>query len=354
MSRLPISFVEKDAPAYVDLLPYVAVDPECGAVLLAANAWGAPDELGFVWRIAPVETETRSNDELGAIASRVDNVLRNVPEESSCQFLLRASSNVRPLLEAWDRAGRTKDPIVEMISGSRQTAIDGLSIPSEGGVFTARSFHALFTIRRAGSWPSLRVAPAEAALSLFGSAAIPERVRKCYAEDRRRMTELARTVESLFVQAGVACERLGEEALAGELYETLNPHSARYRSCPKAAGGERLAERVAQSPLEVDFFRGLVTLDWRSHMVVSVTQFPGETTAGMLARGAGAAVLAAAPECDLVLAFHVPKQDELVARFKRECLLPAHRGDPHIVRIDDLGEDGNQIYSVMEYVAGRS
>ncbi len=55
-----------------------------------------------------------------------------------------------------------------------------------------------------------------------------------------------------------------------------------------------------------------------------------------------------------VMHTELSNDDELLARFQREAHILSNFSDPHIVRIDDYGDDNNTNYIVMDYIDGQS
>lgn len=55
-----------------------------------------------------------------------------------------------------------------------------------------------------------------------------------------------------------------------------------------------------------------------------------------------------------VMHIELANDDELLARFQREAHILSSFSDPHIVRIDDYGDDNNANYIVMDYIDGQS
>lgn len=55
-----------------------------------------------------------------------------------------------------------------------------------------------------------------------------------------------------------------------------------------------------------------------------------------------------------VMHIELSNDDELLARFQREAHILLNLSDPHIVRIDDYGDDNNANYIVMDYIDGQS
>ncbi len=55
-----------------------------------------------------------------------------------------------------------------------------------------------------------------------------------------------------------------------------------------------------------------------------------------------------------VMHIELSNDDELLARFQREAHILLNLSDPHIVRIDDYGDDNNTNYIVMDYIDGQS
>src|SRR5438105_13881812 len=51
---------------------------------------------------------------------------------------------------------------------------------------------------------------------------------------------------------------------------------------------------------------------------------------------------------------HLARQPELVAMFLDEARIAAQIHHPNVVRVEDLGQDGPELYMVMEYLAGEN
>lgn len=375
-SSKPFPRVLEDEPCYVPLLPHVGVDGH--VALLADNAHGVPDSLGLAWKLSAVETEAWTDGDTGAFAMRMDNVLRNIPDLSVCQFILRATRNPRAKLALWEKATRSENPVFRDLAASRRAAIEKLSIATSASTFEPRSLEVLMTVRRAGTWPTMPVSLL-AALRTFASPSgcvglkdSPEaRVAAAYSADRSRAVQLAETLESLLAQAGVPYERLDETGIAESLYAALNPRRSKVMPPPAAAScsGELLRERVALSSLEVDLDAGVVHVDDTYVKIVSVTQFPSPTRAGMLMRAAKeTAFLDAGPELDLVLNVHVEDQEKIRTRFGGARRLATDQSkDAHqapvmknlvgeLCEIEQEFADGGRIVSVRLHavVRGRS
>ncbi len=306
----------EDVPSYVKYLPHHSVDPDGQVVLLADNAAFAPDSLGIVWRIGFVGAEARSDGEAGAIAARLDNLLVNIPDGTAAQFILRSSRNARAKLDAWQASTRTEDPILAELAQARRAALEKLSLKSGPTVFEARSLEAVFTLLRPGTWGKTDASPIEAlAAAGSGSSPVHKRMAQAYIEDRKKMAELARTLESLMAQARLPFTRMAEEEVAQILYAALNPLAARTLSVQPARLGQPLRERVAQAYLGIDSDTGALFIDEIYAKVVTATLPPTSSHAGMLMRSTQATTfLDIASEMDLVLDVSVPDQEQL--RFK--------------------------------------
>jgi type-IV secretion system protein TraC len=338
-----------DVAPYAAYLPHHTVDPDGHVILLASNAEGTPDELGILWRLGLPATESWTDLEVGGFAQRLDNLLMNIPDQTSCQFILRSSRNIRPLLEAWEAAAQSPDPILGELARSRRAALEKLSLATLTTSFEARSFEVLFSLVRPGTWPSVKVSFMDVVRNTGEKSAALSHVRSAYAQDRKRMKNLAESLESQMAQAGIPFTRLGEEAVAEVLYTALNPLRCRTMPVPERLPDELLRERVALSPLGCDLDEGLLSLDDLFTKVVSVTHLPGTTTAGMLMRSARASTfLDTTPETDLVLSFTVCDQDEVRQRFSGQRRMAqdqskdAHQGPsmgPHVAELARIEQE---------------
>jgi|GEM_PF-2486172 len=325
-------FPSEDDLCYVPFLPHHSVDPEGPVVLLTDNAEGLADSMGMIWRFEPIETEAKTDGELGSIASRLDNFIRNLPDGAVCQFILHSTRHLRPKLELWEASTKTADPVLAELASSRRSMIENLSIPGPTCAFESRRFEIYFTLTVPGTWPETRVGPLQAIAAAAGTSRSAEtRVAQAYTADRKKLLNLARSLESLLAQAEVRFERLGEEDCVRALFAVLNPTRARSMTPPSPAADELLRERVAQSSLTVDLDRGLLTLDNGCVRIVSVTHLPTVTRAGMLMRTARAATfLDAASDLDFVLNVAVEDQERIRMRFGgARCLATDQSRDAH-------------------------
>ncbi len=312
----PNDFVEADHPSYVGFLPHHSVDPEGDVVLLADNADAEPGTLGIAWHLGLVETEARPDADVGALAARIDAVLSNLPDGTIAQFILRSSRDLRGAVKAWESAEKTTDPVLAELGFCRVAALERLSLANAVSHFVVRRFQVLFTIVRPGTWQGESIGGLEALRSAAcADDGATRRVSEAYVKNRREIVDLAKTLESLFAQAGISAQRLNGEMMAVELHRALNPLRSRTMSMPAPLEGERLAERAALSPLDVDLDSGVVGLDELFHKIVSVTHLPGATRAGMLMRSLGATFLDTVPELDLVFNVHVGDQEEIRSAF---------------------------------------
>lgn len=333
----------KDRPSYVGYLPHHSVDPHGNIVLLSDNADGVPDTLGVAWRMGLVETEARTDAEVGAFASRLESILANFPDGMIAQFILRSVPHARAALDAWEAASRSDDPVLAELGKSRRSTLERLGEAARAGSFSMRRLEAYVTLVQRGTWPDLAIGRAEA-LRWAGamSSAPDERVARAYEADRKTLDDLAKTVETLSAQSGVSMQRLDSGPLAQVLYEALNPVRSRTLDLPAALPGERLAERVSQSALEIDLDDGVVLLDDLHHKVVSVTHLPGVTRGGMLMRGLGTLLVDAEPDMDLVLNLHVAGQEELRRKFGADRRMAtnqsrdAHQGPTMQPQLEEL------------------
>lgn len=323
-------YAQADAPSYTRYLPWHSVDPEGNVVLLSGNAEALPDELGIAWRLGLLPVESATDGELGAVASRLDNLLMTLPDKTPVQFILRSARHARRALDEWRAATRATDPLLRDLAESRRTSLEQLSIRTETSAFETRSLEVLMTIVRPGSWGRSEISPLEILQNPEGRSAAAD-VSRAYATDRKKLTDLALSLESSMAQAGIPHRRLDEERLAEELHLALNPMRARSMRPPEALPGELLRERVALSPLGARLDEGILELDGICLKVVSVTHLPGTTRAGMLLRSLhGGTLLDTVPEMDLVLNAWVCDQEEMRLRFgSRRRLAQDQSRDAH-------------------------
>lgn len=312
----------RDADPYPELLVHRAIDPDGHVVLIGDSSDDVPDSLGVMIRLESAETEAMLRDDLGGYAQKLENVLRAIPEGMSAQVILRSSRDIRPPIAKWSATSTAVDPILALLEEARKVRLASFVQPTDRGVFAARSLHALFTLRRPGSWRDLRAGPLDAIRSLFGGKRTEARVGHFYDDDRKKLTEVARTVEMYFAQAGVKASRLDEDGVVQELYASLNPTRSVYLPPPSKRPGERLACRVALSPIEIDPDSGVVKVDRSYLAVVSVTQFPVKTAAAILG---ASTILEAAPEVDVILNLHVPEQAALRASIEKKRRLAVNQ-----------------------------
>ncbi len=310
----PRDWPRADAPSYVDLLPYHSVDREGNVVLLVDSSDAHPRWMGVAWRLFPPETEAAADGELGLLASRLDTLLSAIPEGAVAQFILRARRDISAKLAAWQKAARNPSELLVDLGHSRCRALESLDFTVKGRPFRARSIEVYFTLALKGEWADLRIDPREA---LCG-APIEDRLRERYVKERRRLLDLAATVENLLTASNIHHVRLDEEGVVRLLHRILNPGQAKFPAIPPRSQGELLRARVAASHLHADLDTGVVALDGILHKIVSVSGLPPTTWAGMLVRSTDvAAILDLAPELDLVLNIDVPNQEEARRRFTR-------------------------------------
>jgi conjugal transfer ATP-binding protein TraC len=362
------TYPESDSPPYTSYLPWHSVDPEGNVILLASNADGVPDELGIAWKLGLLQAESLQDADLGALAARLDNLLLNIPDKTPVQFILRSSKNVRRILDDWRASTRTNDPILRELAESRRASLERLSVATQTSAFETRSLEALLTIVRPGTWIRTEISP----LEVFrggGEDEVSRRIASEYAADRKKMVDLARSLESLMAQSGLSARRLGEEELALELHAQLNPLRARSMGAPASLPGELLRDRVALSGLTPHLDEGLIALDDLWLKVVSVTRLPSPTRAGMLMRSVGGSTfLDTVPEMDLVLNVETCDQEEMRLKFGGNRRLAqdqsrdVHQGPsmgPHIQELSQVERDlaaGKHLVSIRIHaiVRGKS
>ena len=316
-TRDPRQWPRADAPSYVDLLPYHSVDPEGNVVLLIDSPDAQPRWMGVAWKLAATETEAAAEGEVGLQASRLEALLATIPEGAVAQFILRARRDISGKLTAWQSASRSPSELLVDLGHSRSRALESLDFIHKGRPIRARSIEVYFTLALKGAWTDVRIEPRETLrLASVGPAPLEDRLRQSYVKERRRLLDLAATVENLLTASNIPHARLDEEELFRLLYRALNPGRDLALAAPRTSNEELLRERVAASHLGADLDLGGVTLDGVVHKIVSVTGLPAVTWAGMLVRSTDvAAVLDFVPELDLVLQIDVPKQDDARRRF---------------------------------------
>ncbi|MBI2901136.1 MAG: TraC family protein [Planctomycetes bacterium] len=296
----PREWPRADAPSFVDLLPHLRVDPEGSVVLLADSSDAQPRWMGVAWKLVAPETEAASEGEIGLLASRVDALLTTLPQGAVAQFLLRARRDISQKLTAWNGAARDASDLLVDLTHSRSRALESLDFTYKGRPFRARSLEVHFTVALKGTWPDLRVTFRTAA------GAIEDRLRQGYVKERRRVLDLAATIENLLTASNIGFARLDEDGFLRLLHRVLNP------SFPQGGGSSRelLRDRAAATHLSADLDSGIVALDGVMHKIVSVAGLPASTWAGMLG-----AVVDMVPELDVVLNIDVPDQEQARRRF---------------------------------------
>ena len=313
----PRQWPAADVPSYVDLLPYHSVDREGNVVLLIDSSDAQPRWMGVAWKLAPPETEAASHAELGLLASRLDALLSSIPEGAIVQVILRAQHDISAKLSGWQDAARNPSALLVDLGHSRSRALESLDFMHKGRPVRARSIEVYLTLALKGEWPDLHVAPREALrLASVGPQPLEDRLRESYLKDRRRILDLAATLENLLTASNILHARLDEEGIFRLLYRFLNPRRDVALAPSAASHGELLRERVAASYLDGDLGSGVVALDGVLHKVVSVSGLPAEPWAGMLVRSTElAAIIDLVPEVDLVLNVSVPDQEDARRRF---------------------------------------
>jgi hypothetical protein len=229
------SFPTRDAPSLAGLLPYHASDPDGNLHLLRDGS------LGAAWRLESPETEVLSQEALGQLAARFDDLLRLLPVGSAAQFISWSRSDVRDRTRRWLESGREPGLVADLAS-ARAAALESFSFVHEGAPCAARAVEILLTLRVWPKWPRTGW-------------------RDHYAEEKKRLLERLEAIENLLQQAGVTCERLGEESLA---------------------------TRVRQELPRVETFsvhEGILRLGESRRRILSASELPRETWAGMLQRG---------------------------------------------------------------------
>jgi len=264
------------------VVPYHSYDPR-GRVLVMRDG-----SLGVAWRLAPFETEAMSEPQLGAVAGRLDALLRLLPNGAAAQFLWHADRDVRRAAEAW-RAATVRPGIYADLAASRAASLPQLSVTHDGAPVVARTIHLHFT---------LRVFPSYAG----------RRIEASYEEHRVRLLDRVNAIESLLAQAAMPFERLDADGVLALAYRWLNADG----DAPADRPDRLLCERVCRSTFETD--GAAVRVGGREHRVLSAVEVPRETWAGMLLRADGPTPLDLVPESALV--FNIEARDpEEVRRF---------------------------------------
>ncbi|MBI4566652.1 MAG: TraC family protein [Planctomycetes bacterium] len=243
----------REAPSMSGVLPYVSADPQDRVILLRDGS------LGLAWRLNPLETEMASERSLGQTASRVDALLRLLPVGSAAQFIRTCRRDVTPKTRAWVEA-TTQEGLLIDLARARAASTERFSFVEEGIPFFARSAVTLFTLRIWSKWPR-------------------SDWRRHYAEEKRRLLDVARALENQLAQMGVAHERLCGSALAALIHAELNPGRA---AVPLDRPDRGLSERMCFTPWGVE--RGAIVLGGDRRRLLTAADLPRETWAGMLQR----------------------------------------------------------------------
>jgi len=261
----------KDAFGFGGFLPYESFD---GGIF--RNVDGS---MGSAWALSRRPCELASKDELGDLAVKIAGLFRRLPEGAVCQFLLIADREL---------AGRFPPGAGEGLFGdllrAAERSLRSMDLPVDGSAFRARSLASLFTLKlrpetvRAPAWLYLR-----------SSGEFRARHEREDASRRAKLKALSRDVEDLFGQAGLEPARLDAIALRRTVARLLNP--------------ERGGDRMLQTHVDFDSRAGVWELDRIPHALLSVTELPGETWAGMLAK-----IVSLVPEGMVAVNLEIPEQ----------------------------------------------
>ena len=224
-----------DAPSLAGLLPYHASDSDGRLFLLRDGS------IGAAWKLTPPETEVLSEEALGRLAARYDDLLRLLPIGSAAQFIAWNRSDVRERTRKWLDAGEAEG-LVSDLAQARVAALESFSFVQDGVPNSARILEILFTIRVWPKWPR-------------------SGWKDRYVEEKRGLLERMESIENLLQQSGVGCERLDEAGFYARIKLELPP-------------GAGLASTD-----------GSVQVGDRRRKVLSAAELPRETWAGMLQRG---------------------------------------------------------------------
>lgn len=262
-----------DAPGYTGFFPYLSYDAGTRAFF---NVDGS---LGMIWEILPISVECLTQDELGKLAERVACLLRALPEGAICQFILRVTPNIPsegPLFK-WAGADRNISPFLGDLARRRIDAIKNTRIPQERGFFVCRTLQLLLTLRL----------PAKEKLRV-GLSALLEKdfarktARQSYATDLSSLVQTAALLESSLSQIGIRFTRLGDEGLAAWLFRTFN--SSPDSPIPAIVRDPGLSPqaRACDQYIDLDHDQGQVRIAGRHYGMLSVTELPYRTFAGIL------------------------------------------------------------------------
>ena len=127
----------------------------------------------------------------------------------------------------------------------------------------------------------------------------------------------------------------------------------------------KMRELGVDEPLgEIMIKKGLLTAQQHSQILkkigVQVSPIPGYSLLSKIGQGGMGTVYKAMQGsvnrtvAIKIMAPHASKDPTFVARFRREAQAAASLNHPNIVAVYDWGEDGDDYFIVMEYVAGRT
>ena len=264
--------LQADLPSYAGLLPYGTFDPDGSAFF---NVDGS---LGVVWSVKQLSVECASQEDLGALASRLASTLRVLPENSVCQIIVLINRDAEPKVTAW-REATTGGQVFDDLALSRSRAVIEIDIPEPNADFVARRIECYLTLR-------LPPEPRSKArfLDLFDQDRVNREAKQEYAQAKGRLLEAAGLLETSALQVGLSPNRLGHVELARLLYRILNPMRFRYTREPAILQRSDLSlqRRVCASSLAFDVERGELAMDGQCHAMISVSELPTSTETRMI------------------------------------------------------------------------
>jgi conjugal transfer ATP-binding protein TraC len=275
------------------LLPYHSFDP--GRRIFVQG----DGSLGMVWRVEPVVCEASDEEEMGAAAADVAQLIRRVPEGWSLQAILRSSRDVGEELKSWSDAEEEGcGELYRALAESRVKAVAELEMadPAAGGRFVSRSLERYIGLLKPPAW---------------GGAGwlsnIEETLKKSYERQSREMEEAASQIEAALGRLGMEHRRLDATELLNLARGVLNPGARRVQE----DGRRLLREQVATGDFRADLETGEIRSGGMVHRVMSVKEVPLETFAGMLTLP-----LDAAARCTVSADLRIPPQREIAAKLK--------------------------------------
>ena len=307
-----------DAVSVTAHLPFHSYDSD-GRVFVQDDG-----SLGIAWRFEAVPCEGVSEAGLGALAARLDALIRLLPEgAAAAQFIMVSSRDVEAPLARWLDATTAPDgSLLRDLAASRVGALRAFAMTDRGAPFVARTLSRYLTVRMFPAWRTG---------ALLSPARLPQDLESGYRTAKGRLLELASAIEGLLTQTGVPFARLDEDALV-RLVRTMLGASP--QSPPRPASPDRLVrDRMAVSHVDFDLATGAIATDSRFMKTLSAIDLPPATWAGMLTLGTPA-VIDVVPESIVVLNVHVPDQEAVksgLGRKKRLAFCQLSSGD---VKVD--------------------